>query len=60
MARRTKAEAQCTRRAIIEAACNVFRRDGVVRAPLEKIALDVGSSRGAVYWHFKSKAEVRR
>jgi TetR/AcrR family acrAB operon transcriptional repressor len=58
MARRTKVEAQGTRRAIIEAARTVFRRDGVVRAPLEKIALAAGLTRGAVYWHFKSKAEV--
>ncbi|PKO90597.1 MAG: TetR family transcriptional regulator [Betaproteobacteria bacterium HGW-Betaproteobacteria-12] len=58
MARKTKEEAEVTRRSIIQAARTVFFARGVSRSSLERIAEAAGVSRGAIYWHFKDKAEL--
>jgi TetR/AcrR family acrAB operon transcriptional repressor len=58
MARKTKEEASRTRQQIIDAARNVFHQHGVARATLEQVASTAGLTRGAVYWHFKDKAEL--
>ena len=58
MARRTKAEAQETRSSILDAAEIVFHEKGVAHASLEEIAAAAKVTRGAVYWHFKDKAEL--
>lgn len=58
MARRTKAEAEATREALLDAAEEVFFDHGVARTSLEQIARHAGMTRGAVYWHFKNKADL--
>ena len=58
MARKTKAEAAATREALLDAAETVFLEKGVARASLELIARHAGMTRGAVYWHFKNKADL--
>jgi TetR/AcrR family transcriptional regulator, acrAB operon repressor len=58
MVRKTKEEAEKTRKDIIEAARRVFHQSGVVRSTLDKIAREAGVTRGAVYWHFENKAEL--
>jgi len=58
MARRTKEAALATREAIIDAAESAFHEKGVSRASLEEIARGAGCTRGAIYWHFKDKAEL--
>ena len=58
MARRTKAEADETRTKLLDAAEEVFFEKGVARASLNEIAQRAGATRGAVYWHFKDKAEL--
>ena len=58
MVRKTKEEAENTRKDLIEAARRVFHQCGVSRSTLEKIAKEAGVTRGAVYWHFKDKAEL--
>ena len=58
MARRTKEEAQVTRGRILDAAEKVFYDKGVARASLEEIATAAKVTRGAIYWHFKDKAEL--
>ena len=58
MVRKTKEEAEQTRKEIIHAARRVFHECGVSRSTLEKIAKAAGVTRGAVYWHFKDKAEL--
>jgi TetR/AcrR family acrAB operon transcriptional repressor len=58
MARRTKEEAQETRSRIIDAAERVFHDKGVANASLEEIAVAAELTRGAIYWHFKDKAEL--
>src|SRR4051812_23523215 len=58
MARRTKEESLETRRAIIDAAREVFYENGVSRTSLEQIAAAAGVTRGAIYWHFADKAAL--
>lgn len=58
MARRTKAEAEATREALLDAAEDVFFEKGVARTSLEHIARHAGMTRGAVYWHFRNKADI--
>ncbi|KKO49017.1 TetR family transcriptional regulator [Arsukibacterium sp. MJ3] len=58
MARRTKAEAESTRAAILDAAEVLFFEHGVSRTTLEKIAVAAGVTRGAIYWHFENKADL--
>ena len=58
MARRTKADAQATRAGLLDAAEHLFQSRGVARTSLNDIALAAGTSRGAIYWHFKDKADL--
>ncbi|MYL22504.1 TetR family transcriptional regulator [Halomonas alkaliantarctica] len=58
MARKTKAEAAATREALLDAAEEMFIQHGVARTSLEQIARHAGMTRGAVYWHFKNKADL--
>ncbi len=58
MVRRTKEESLETRRAIIDAARDVFVAHGVTQTSLEQIAEAAGVTRGAIYWHFADKAEL--
>ncbi len=58
MVRRTKEEALETRARILDAAEAVFYEKGVARASLEDIAAHAKMTRGAIYWHFKDKAEL--
>ena len=58
MVRRTKTEAAATRDALLDAALGVFRDRGVAHTSLEEIAAAAGMTRGAVYWHFKDKADL--
>ncbi len=58
MARRTKEEALETRNALLDAAERVFSEKGVARTSLTDVATVAGVTRGAVYWHFKDKADL--
>lgn len=58
MPRRTKEDAQATRHQLLEAAQCVFADKGVSRTSLQDIAQAAGVSRGAIYWHFKNKADL--
>ncbi len=58
MARRTKEEALETRNRLLDAAETVFHEKGVAHTPLAEIAKAAGVTRGAIYWHFKDKAEL--
>lgn len=58
MARRTKQEAQQTRHALLDAAEHVFERRGVAGTSLQEVAAAAGLTRGAVYWHFRDKADL--
>jgi TetR/AcrR family transcriptional regulator, acrAB operon repressor len=58
MARRTKEEAQETRSRILDTAEHVFFEKGVSRTSLTDIAEAAGVTRGAIYWHFRNKADL--
>jgi len=58
MVRRTKEEAQATRNHILDTAEMVFQQHGVSRTTLQQIAAAAGVTRGAIYWHFRDKAEL--
>lgn len=56
--RKTKTEAQKTHQHLLDAALEVFWRDGVTRASLQAIAQEAGVTRSALYWHFKNKEDL--
>ena len=58
MVRRTKQDAEITRNQLLDAAENVFNEKGVARTSLAEIASAAGVTRGAIYWHFKNKADL--
>ena len=58
MVRKTKEAALATREALIDAAERTFRRRGVTRTSLADVAAEAGMTRGAIYWHFRDKAEL--
>jgi TetR/AcrR family acrAB operon transcriptional repressor len=58
MVRRTKADALVTRNTLLDAAEHLFQAHGVSRTSLNEIATAAGTTRGAIYWHFKDKADL--
>jgi TetR/AcrR family acrAB operon transcriptional repressor len=58
MARKTKVQAADTRERLLDAAEAVFRAHGVAKSSLTTVAMAAGVTRGAVYWHFKNKADL--
>jgi TetR/AcrR family transcriptional regulator, acrAB operon repressor len=58
MPRRTKEDALATRSSLLDAAERLFQQQGVSGTSLQDIAQAAGASRGAVYWHFKDKADL--
>jgi TetR/AcrR family acrAB operon transcriptional repressor len=58
MVRRSKEDALATRHALLDAAERVFLAQGVAGTSLNDIALAAGTTRGAIYWHFKDKADL--
>jgi TetR/AcrR family acrAB operon transcriptional repressor len=58
MVRRTKAAALATRASLLDAAEHLFQAHGVSRTSLNDIAVAAGTTRGAIYWHFKDKADL--
>ncbi|MDO9050599.1 MAG: TetR family transcriptional regulator [Methylotenera sp.] len=58
MVRKTKEDAELTRRRILDAARAVFLERGVSKSTLEHIATEANVTRGAIYWHFKNKTDI--
>lgn len=56
--RRTKDEALETRNRLLDAAERLFSERGVSRTSLSDIAKAAGTTRGAIYWHFRDKSEL--
>jgi TetR/AcrR family acrAB operon transcriptional repressor len=56
--RRTKEEAAVTRATILKTALSVFSAKGYSAATLDDVAKAAKVTRGAIYWHFKSKADL--
>lgn len=53
--KRTKEEAEITKKTLLETAFNEFLNTGFEKTSLEVIAKKAGVTRGALYWHFKDK-----
>lgn len=47
-----------TRERILAAAGRVFARKGYLAASLDQVAQDAGMTKGAIYWHFRSKSDL--
>src|SRR3954468_22255693 len=58
MVRRSKEDALATRNTLLDAAERVFLAQGVAGTSLNDIALAAGTTRGAIYWHFRDKADL--
>ena len=58
MARRTKEEAEKTRKRIMASALSLFAKRGYDRTTFNDIAARLGLTKGAVYWHFESKEKL--
>jgi len=58
MARKTREDTEQTRLNILNAALELFHEKGYARTTLEQIARKAGMTRGAIYWHFKDKADL--
>jgi AcrR family transcriptional regulator len=57
--RRSRAEAAAdTRRRLLETARRLFLRDGFAETTLDRVAEAAGLTKGAVYGHFRSKADL--
>ncbi|OHV80563.1 TetR family transcriptional regulator [Ensifer sp. LCM 4579] len=56
--RRTKADADATRKKILNAAERMFYEKGVSNTTLDQVASEAGVTRGAVYWHFANKTDL--
>ncbi len=58
MVRKTKEDALETRNQLLDAAEKTFLEKGFSHTSLKDVALVAGLTRGAVYWHFKNKADL--
>jgi TetR/AcrR family acrAB operon transcriptional repressor len=58
MVRKTREEALATREELLDAAERVFRAHGVGHTTLAEVADAAGVTRGAIYWHFRDKADL--
>lgn len=47
-----------TRERILQSALRVFGQKGFQKASLDAVAADAGMTKGAIYWHFKSKNDL--
>lgn len=56
--RRTKEEALLTKEQLIDSALALFLENGYSNVNLQQISDSIGATRGAFYWHFKSKEEI--
>lgn len=56
--KRTKEEAAVTRATVLRAALSVFSAKGYAATTLDDVAAAAKVTRGAIYWHFKGKADL--
>ena len=58
MVRKCKEDAEKTRQSILESALDVFSEKGYAKTTFDEIAARAGFTKGAVYWHFRNKADL--
>lgn len=58
MPRRTKEEAEQTRRTLLTASLELFSQQGVQNTSLKAVSAAAGVTHGALYWHFKNREDI--
>lgn len=58
MARKPKEQSDKTYDLLLDAAEQVFSENGYANTTLQEIAERAGLTRGAIYWHFRDKAQL--
>lgn len=58
MARRTREEAEQTRQLLLNTGLKLFSEQGVEATTLKQIAQEAGVTHGALYWHFRNRADL--
>lgn len=58
MARRTREEAAQTRQHLMATGLKLFSGQGVENTTLKQIAQESGVTHGALYWHFRNRADL--
>ena len=58
MVRRTKEEAEQTRKDILQASLNMFCEKGYNKTTLDDIAKSINLTKGAIYWYFDNKPAI--
>ena len=58
MARRTREEAEQTRQQLLATGLKLFSEQGVEATTLKQIAQVAGVTHGALYWHFRNRADL--
>ena len=56
--RRTKEDAEQTRRAILASAMDIFYEKGYSKTTFDEIAKRINLTKGAVYWYFRNKPDI--
>ena len=56
--RRTKEDAEQTRRAILASAMDMFYEKGYSKTTFDEIAKRINLTKGAVYWYFRNKPDI--
>ncbi len=56
--RRTKEDAEQTRKAILASAMDMFYEKGYSKTTFDEIAKRIGLTKGAVYWYFRNKPDI--
>ena len=56
--RRTKEDAEQTRKAILNSAMDMFYEKGYSKTTFDEIAKRINLTKGAVYWYFRNKPDI--
>lgn len=56
--KKTKEQAEETRKAILQSALDLFYEKGYSKTTFELISSEIGLTKGAVYWYFKNKPDL--
>lgn len=60
MARRSSREARLNRDAWLQHALKILRDEGIQGVRIDRLARDLGVTKGSFYWHFKDLADLRQ
>lgn len=58
MVRKTRQETENTKAMILQSALDCFYEKGFSKTTFDDIAARIGLTKGAIYWHFKNKADL--